>query len=165
MGTVEPSKDLRTSGSSFFPIKPFTSDHGNVSSDQSLATFSLLCDANGNGNSYCNRNTYTNGNSYCNCNPNTHRYCNSNTYTNGNTDCNCNPNTHRYRNCNTYTNGNADRNTGSDGDGDAYVPARGHTWAVEHGCTRTECSISLWWNDRWNVLLRVRWPNLHRRLP
>jgi hypothetical protein len=91
-GTVEPSKDLRTSGSSFFPIKPFTSDHGNVSSDQSLATFSLLCDANGNGNSYCNRNTYTNGNSYCNCNPNTHRYCNSNTYANGNADCNCNAN-------------------------------------------------------------------------
>ena len=93
-GTVEPSKDLRTSGSSFFPIKPFTSDHGNVSSDQSLATFSLLCDANG--NSYCNRNTYTNGNSYCNCNPNTHRYCNSNTYANGNADCNYNANSVRF---------------------------------------------------------------------
>jgi hypothetical protein len=76
---------------------------------------------------------------------------------------------------NAYSDGHvdshADGNTYTDGDsdrfaiGDAHVRAWGHTWAVEHVHTRTECSLSLWWNDRWNLRLRVRWPNLHRRLP
>ena len=60
-----------------------------------------------------------------------------------------------------HTDGDADRNS----IGDPDVRAWGHTWAVEHGCTRTECAISRWWNDRWNLLLRLRWPNLYRRLP
>ena len=69
-----------------------------------------------------------------------------------------------YAHGDTYTDGDA-YSGNANTDGDADVRAWGHTWAVEHGCTRTECSIPRWWNDRWNLLLRLRWPNLHRRLP
>jgi hypothetical protein len=74
---------------------------------------------------------------------------------------------------NSYKRGYGDANSDADADansdrfgiGNPYVSAWGHTWAVEHCCTRAERSISRWWNDRWNLLLRLRWPNLHRRLP
>ena len=146
-GTVEPPKDLRTSGSSFFPLKPFTSDHGNVSSDQSLATFSLLCDVNANGNSYCNRNTYTNGNTYCNCSHNTYRYCNRNTYANRNTYCNWSYNTHPYCDSDTYANANADYNYIANGytnwNSKHYAQAGSHTTPASYYAAAASVGLEL----------------------
>jgi len=62
-----------------------------------------------------------------------------------------------YANGDSYTDGNADS--------DADVPAGRHTRAVGYRRARATHSISRWWNDRWNLRLRLRWPNLHRRLP
>jgi len=98
----------------------------------------------------------------------TDAYCDANCIAHGHahTDFNAYSDSYGYgyAHGDTYTDGNANADSGNT-DGDAYVPAWGHTWAVEHGCTRTECAISRWWNDRWNLLLRLWWPDLHRRLP
>ena len=69
-----------------------------------------------------------------------------------------------YAHGDTYTDGNAHADSGNT-DGDAYVRAWGYTWAVGYRRARATRSLSRWWNDRWNLLLRLRWPNLHRRLP
>jgi hypothetical protein len=94
-------------------------------------------------------------------------YANSNGFAIGDTDTDGDANSDGFAigdsdgDAHTDANGYADRFA----IGDAYVSAWGHTWAVGYRFTRTDCSISCWWNDRWNLLLRLRWPNLYGRLP
>jgi len=106
------------------------------------------------------RRRWANAHSHFYCNSHGDRYSNGNTYTNVNSNIVANTYTLFCSYSHVYANADS-----GNAIGDAYVPAWGHTWAVEHGSTRTECSISRWWNDRRNLLLRLRWPNLHRRLP
>ena len=94
--------------------------------------------------------------------PDSHAYCHANG------DANTDFNAYSYGHVYSHTHGDAHTDGDADSgnaDGNAYLRARRHTWAVEHRCTRTECSISRWWNDRWNLRLRLWWPNLHRRIP
>jgi hypothetical protein len=94
---------------------------------------------------------------------------NSNGYADGDShadfNTNSNSRSYSYSYGDTNTDFNANSNSCSYSDGNAYVPAWGHTRAVGYRCTRTDCPVSCWWNHRWDLLLRLRWPNLDRRLP
>ena len=103
---------------------------------------------------------------HANCNANGDSY--SDTYADFNT--NVNSDSYGYSYSDSHANGDADTdgNAHADSgntDGDAYVPTWGHTWAMGYRRARATHSLSRWWNDRWNLRLRLRWPNLHRRLP
>jgi hypothetical protein len=106
------------------------------------------------------RDAYTHA--YCDRDSNSNSHADSDTYTYCNTNSHSNGDSYAYGDADTDDDANPDS---GNADGDAYVPAGRHTRAVEHGCTVTECSVSRWWNHRWNLLLRLRWPNLHRQLP
>jgi len=103
---------------------------------------------------------------HANCNANGDSY--SDTYADFNTNVNSDSYGYSYSashaNGDADTDGNAHADSGNT-DGDAYVPAWGHTWAMGYRRARATHSLSRWWNDRWNLRLRLRWPNLHRRLP
>jgi hypothetical protein len=95
---------------------------------------------------------------------NAHSYGDSNGFAIGDAYADFNTNS----NSSGYSDGNVDADTNANSDGfgigNAYVPAWGHTRAMGYRCTWADCPVSCWWNHRWDLLLRLRWPNLDRRL-